>query len=521
MLGAGGQAGGVLQLGGCHASNGGIGGARWVRRKRTQCAGREGCAAEGAADRGVGNGREGQLDAAMADAGAKEHQAARARLPHSTDPIIAIAAKDGFGAVAGQSLQLANGETVTLSGQDTQFVTGGQMRVHSGQAIGVLGGAVKAGEGGIGLQLIAAKDAIDMQAQADELKVQARDEVNVISANAHIDWAAAKKISLSTAGGANITIEGGNITVQCPGKIKVHAGKKSFPKSNATIAPFQAIATQDPSLNWYAIADSAQHKDLPNALLKNGAQARCLLGAPQDSPVARHAPHLVSLESPLEAGSVWSWIHLNVRKSPCLSIIASHMPFDIFFEKIASFTEVVMPDGDSMVFAFWDPAILGTLMGQPDDLTLHVRGPVLNFEQQSAFVRGVSGWWYWDRGGDLHGIAATSLQEENVLLPIVINQCQVDELIEASVPDHVIYYLRQNQTEIMADVPTTKLYGVVSQSLKRARYFGLQGMRDLVDFVCVELVYKEQMKNNPAIVNLLEQVRLGNLDFQAAIHEMP
>jgi uncharacterized protein (DUF2345 family) len=102
------------------------------------------------------------------------------------------------------------------------------MRVHTGQAIGVLGGAVKAGEGNVGLQLIAAKDAIDFQAQADELKVQARDEINVISANAYIDWAAAKRISLSTAGGANITIEGGNITVQCPGKILVHAGKKSF-----------------------------------------------------------------------------------------------------------------------------------------------------------------------------------------------------------------------------------------------------------------------------------------------------
>ena len=58
--------------------------------------------------------------------------------------------------------------------------------------------------------------------------MQARDEVNVVSANAHIDWAAAKRISLSTAGGANITIEGGNITVQCPGKIAVHAGMKSF-----------------------------------------------------------------------------------------------------------------------------------------------------------------------------------------------------------------------------------------------------------------------------------------------------
>lgn len=169
------------------------------------------------------------LESATADAGAKATGGGQGKTPHPTDPIIAITAKDGFGAVAAQSLQLANGECVALvSGQDAQFVSAGQMRVHSGQAIGVLGGAVKAGEGGLGLQLIAAKDAIDIQAQADELKVQARDEINVVSAHAHIDWAAAKKISLSTAGGANITIEGGNITVQCPGKIKVHAGKKNF-----------------------------------------------------------------------------------------------------------------------------------------------------------------------------------------------------------------------------------------------------------------------------------------------------
>jgi type VI secretion system secreted protein VgrG len=169
------------------------------------------------------------LHGAKVDASARNTASSDNKLPHLVDPLIAIAAKDGFGAVAGHSLQLANGETVSLlSGQDTQFVSGGQMRIHAGQAIGVLAGAVKPGEGGIGLQLIAAKDAIDVQAQSDELKVQARDDINVISANAHIDWAAAKRISLSTAGGANITIEGGNITVQCPGKIKVHAGKKSL-----------------------------------------------------------------------------------------------------------------------------------------------------------------------------------------------------------------------------------------------------------------------------------------------------
>lgn len=60
------------------------------------------------------------------------------------------------------------------------------------------------------------------------LKVQARDEVNVISAHAQIDWASPTRISLTTGGGANITIEGGNITVQCPGTIAVRAGIKDF-----------------------------------------------------------------------------------------------------------------------------------------------------------------------------------------------------------------------------------------------------------------------------------------------------
>jgi type VI secretion system secreted protein VgrG len=169
------------------------------------------------------------IDAARADAEAKSVEAAADKLPHTSAPMIGIAAKAGLGVVAGQDVQLSTGEIVTIeSGADSQFISGGQMRLHSGQAVGVLAGAVKAGDANVGLQLIAGKGAIDYQAQADALKVQSRDEINVISANAQIDWAAAKSISLSTAGGASITIDGGNITVQCPGKLMVHAGMKKF-----------------------------------------------------------------------------------------------------------------------------------------------------------------------------------------------------------------------------------------------------------------------------------------------------
>lgn len=169
------------------------------------------------------------LEDAEADALEKKTAPGDGMLPHSSSAIIAMAAQAGLGAVAGQSLQLANGETVTLmSGSDIQLLTGGQMRLQSRQAIGVLGGATAAGEGKLGLQLIAGKGRVDVQSQADALHLQGRDEVNVISANAHIDWAAAKSISMSTAGGSNITIDGGNITIQCPGKITIHAGVKKF-----------------------------------------------------------------------------------------------------------------------------------------------------------------------------------------------------------------------------------------------------------------------------------------------------
>ncbi|NHZ66124.1 DUF2345 domain-containing protein [Massilia genomosp. 1] len=169
------------------------------------------------------------LSAARRSAENKETAAVADTLPHSTDPVIAVAAQGGLGLNARQHVQMANGESIALmTGMDSQFVTGGQVRVHSGQAIGLLGGAVKPGDDALGMQVIAGKGAIDIQAQADVLKVQARDEINLISAHAQIDWASPTRISLTTGGGANITIEGGDITVQCPGTITVRAGIKDF-----------------------------------------------------------------------------------------------------------------------------------------------------------------------------------------------------------------------------------------------------------------------------------------------------
>lgn len=167
-------------------------------------------------------------NAAVNNAGAKNTAIGQGKVPHLTDPAIIQAAKGDFGTVAGQNLQLVNGETTTLeSGADSNLAIAGKARLHAGQAIGLLAGAIRPGENNTGITLIAAKDDIDLQAQSDELKFQSKKDLTLVSAHAHIDFAAAKKIHLAVEGGASITIDGG-ITVQCPGTITIHASKKKF-----------------------------------------------------------------------------------------------------------------------------------------------------------------------------------------------------------------------------------------------------------------------------------------------------
>ena len=170
-------------------------------------------------------------DQAHSDAAKKNTGTGSGKLPHTTDPMVAISAKAGLAVVAGRDIQLAAGEGITLaSGQDTHWAIGGASRIHTGQAIGMLGGAIKPGTeaAGKGFTMIAGSGNIEVQAQADQMQIAAKLDVSIQSQSAHIDWAAAKKITLSTAAGANITIEGGNITVQCPGTIAIHAASKSF-----------------------------------------------------------------------------------------------------------------------------------------------------------------------------------------------------------------------------------------------------------------------------------------------------
>lgn len=150
-------------------------------------------------------------------------------IPHLGASMVVAAGRAGLGLIAGKAIQIATQDSLLMAtGGDLNLASGQQLTVHSAQAIGILAGAAKAGEKNLGLTMIAAQGPINVQAQSDTLNIDSEKTLTMLSANASAEFAAATSIKLTTAAGASIEIEGGNITVQCPGTLTVHAAQHQF-----------------------------------------------------------------------------------------------------------------------------------------------------------------------------------------------------------------------------------------------------------------------------------------------------
>ncbi|NML14943.1 type VI secretion system Vgr family protein [Azohydromonas caseinilytica] len=171
------------------------------------------------------------FEQALADAQSGETQAGEDTVPQSNAPTLSLSARAGCAITAAQDVAVAAGENVHLaSGADMDVVAGGAARLHAGQAIGVLGGAIEPGgeAAGTGLSLIAGNGDLELQAQSGTLQVAAMQDVTFQSARGPIDWAAAKRIVVSTAGGAALVFENGSVDFIAPGTLTVRAGVKQF-----------------------------------------------------------------------------------------------------------------------------------------------------------------------------------------------------------------------------------------------------------------------------------------------------
>jgi hypothetical protein len=291
------------------------------------------------------------------------------------------------------------------------------------------------------------------------------------------------------------------------------------------VLQWQALP-QAPELHFYAIVDSAQDARLLATLraMAPGTHSQCLLADAQGPELSKAAPHLAMLPPFAEDSEAWLSVFQSAATNPaCVSIIASHQEFKTLYAQLAAFTEIVLPDGDEMIFAFWDPAILSTLVGQKDDRTLHVPGPVLSARQRSRLLAGMNAWWYWDRNGQQHQMRDDAPQADanQVVLPLKLTSIQVDVLVEASVPDHLLGHIKDIQPQLLFDLPETEHYTRVEQHLLEARKLNLRGMQEIIQYICAGLIYGTQLQHDSIMTGLLDNVKTGQISLSEALEQFP
>ena len=282
----------------------------------------------------------------------------------------------------------------------------------------------------------------------------------------------------------------------------------------------------DPPLHFYLVADAAQDRQLPAEPREaiSGTRSQCLLTHRQGADLEAVAPHLMTFPAFDAGDECWQWLARYGEAMPAaISVITSPLGFDELFAHLHAFTEVLLPDDETMIFAFWDPAILGVLVGQQDDATLHVRGPVLVPREKERFLSGIAAWWYWDRSAKLHQIVPGKRQDaaRKVVLPLRLTQTQVDMLVEASVPDHVLAHIQTNKPGLLLAIPEQERYVRVGKHLEEARKLNLSSMQDIVNYVCAGLIYGGQMQESSIIEALLGKVRARQISLAQALEQFP
>jgi hypothetical protein len=163
------------------------------------------------------------------------------------------------------------------------------------------------------------------------------------------------------------------------------------------------------------------------------------------------------------------------------------------------------------------------LLGQQEDSSLYVKGPVLTPEQQAGLFRGIESWWYVGRTRDMYQHLPPTLVAgvQPAPAPLQLTQAQEDLIIEAGLPDEVLGNIKEKQPELLEEMQPPEQYIQVKQEVLAARELGLREFEDIVYYVETALLYQGRMKTNFRIGDLLAKVRTRNLTIQEAVSQFP
>jgi type VI secretion system VgrG family protein len=155
-----------------------------------------------------------------------------------SEPLMLFGSPSGIGISTEKSARItADRHLNFVSGESTYFVAGKSLVASVAEKISLFVQSA-------GMKLFAGNGKVEIQAQSDGMDLFSEKQLRISSAGEDVLVAAKQKVVV-TSGGASITIENGNVEIQCPGKFTVKAASHSFEGPASLDAPLPALPQGD------------------------------------------------------------------------------------------------------------------------------------------------------------------------------------------------------------------------------------------------------------------------------------
>lgn len=237
-----------------------------------------------------------------------------------------------------------------------------------------------------------------------------------------------------------------------------------------------------PQMHVYFLLD---HAGLPNLMPQlRGCRMQwvSLFDATRESTALAVAPLIVFVASqgtPLPSFFL-DWIAQNGAFTSSVTLLASPLAMEALQQRLLARLDIKLSEDMDAMLRFFDPRILAQLR------------VTLIPEQADAFFSVAAHWWYIDRAGLMAEFDAAYAPVETACIPLVLNQQQEFELLDASEPDQVLALLDEQVPGLMAEIAPGQRHGMVVSRMAGAKAVGLHSVFDFVTYTAAFLINGSQ-----------------------------
>lgn len=256
----------------------------------------------------------------------------------------------------------------------------------------------------------------------------------------------------------------------------------------------------------YCLIDAAQVPGFSSLLL--GPARAPVPGEPLAPEKFSATPHLVQLVQRQQLEQIISAMARTNSAPGALSILVAHRALPAMALALRTRMDVTLPDGMDCVNRFFDGRVAPHFVA------------ILTADQRQRFCSFASQWWVL--GHDLCWVSLTTTDDEPDPFagPLVLDEPQQGQLIDACYPYAVIEHFERTDPELLERVPPERRYAVFDAALREASTYGVGEGADGIFFCTLVLTRGERFYQSPAWQHALMQVQRKQIRLRDAAKDI-